>query len=67
MVVSVSYTHLKGTFKNGSLVKVEDFDGYPMGSGYINQNSKIRVRMMTRKADQEIDDAFLMMLSIIHI
>ena len=32
-----------------------------MGSGYINQNSKIRVRMMTRKADQEIDDAFLMM------
>ena len=52
---------IKGTFKNGSLVKVEDFDGYPMGSGYINQNSKIRVRMMTRKADQEIDDAFLMM------
>lgn len=34
---------IKGTFKNGSLVKVEDFDGYPMGSGYINQNSKIRV------------------------
>ena len=52
---------IKGTFKNGSLVKVEDFDGYPMGSGYINQNSKIRVRMMTRKADQEIDSAFLKM------
>ncbi len=50
---------IEGTFKNGAIVKVVDFDGYPMGSGYINQNSKIRIRMMTRKADQEIDDAFL--------
>lgn len=41
-----------GTFKNGSLVKVKDFDGYPMGIGYINQNSKIRVRMLTRKQGQ---------------
>ncbi len=50
---------IEGTFKNGAIVKVVDFDGYPMGSGYINQNSKIRIRMMTRKAEQEIDDAFL--------
>ena len=40
---------------------VHDFDGYPMGRGFINQNSKIRIRMMTRKADQLIDDNFLRM------
>ncbi|MGN0143109.1 MAG: class I SAM-dependent rRNA methyltransferase [Roseburia sp.] len=48
-----------GTFKNGDIVTVHDFDGYPMGKGFINQNSRIRVRLMTRKAEQEIDEAFL--------
>ena len=52
---------ITGRFKNGEIVAVHDFDGYPMGKGFINQNSKIRVRMMTRKPDQEIDDAFLRM------
>ena len=52
---------ITGRFKNGDLVTVHDFDGYPMGSGFINQNSKIRIRMMTRKANQEIDHAFLTM------
>ena len=52
---------ITGRFKNGDLVTVHDFDGYPMGSGFINQNSKIRIRMMTRKDDQEIDHAFLTM------
>ena len=50
-----------GTFKNGDVVIVHDFDGYPMGKGYINQNSKIRVRLLTRKVDQEIDEDFLRM------
>ena len=52
---------ITGRFKNGEVVTVHDFDGYPMGKGFINQNSKIRVRMMTRKPDQEIDEAFLKM------
>ena len=30
-----------------------------LGRGYINQNSKIRIRMMTRNADQLIDDEFI--------
>ena len=38
-----------GSFENGDIVIVRDFDGYPMGRGFINTNSKIRVRMMTRK------------------
>ncbi len=52
---------ITGRFKNGEVVTVHDFDGYPMGKGFINQNSKIRIRMMTRKPDQEIDDTFLKM------
>ena len=39
---------ITGRFKNGEVVTVHDFDGYPMGKGFINQNSKIRIRMMTR-------------------
>ena len=52
---------IPGKFTNGDIVVVHDFDGYPMGRGFINQNSKIRIRMMTRKADQLIDDDFLRM------
>ena len=50
---------ITGTFTNGDIVRVHDFDGYPMGAGFINQNSKIRVRMLTRKAEQPVDEAFL--------
>ena len=50
---------ITGTFTNGDIVRVHDFDGYPMGAGFINQNSKIRVRMLTRKDGQAIDEAFL--------
>lgn len=48
-----------GNFENGDIVLVHDFDGYPLGRGFINRNSKIRIRMLTRKKDQEIDEAFL--------
>ena len=50
-----------GSFENGDIVIVHDFDGYMMGRGFINTNSKIRVRMMTRKKEQLIDDDFLRM------
>lgn len=49
---------ITGRFHNGDLVIVHDFDGYPMGKGYINQNSKIRVRLLTRHVNQEIDESF---------
>ena len=52
---------IKGDYENGDLVHVEDFDGYPMGQGFINTRSKITVRMMTRRKDTVIDDAFLEM------
>ncbi len=50
---------IHGDFENGQLVQVTDFDGYPMGQGYINTRSKITVRMMTRKKDIEINEAFI--------
>jgi len=50
-----------GSFENGDIVIVHDFDGYMMGRGFINTNSKIRVRMLTRKKDQLIDDDFIKM------
>ena len=40
---------IMGEFENGDIVIVHDFDGYGMGRGFINMNSKIRIRMMTRK------------------
>lgn len=49
---------VKGEFENGDLVAVQDFDGYPMGTGFINVNSKIRVRMLTRNAQAVIDEEF---------
>ena len=48
-----------GEIVDGGLVEVHDFDGYPMGRGFINQNSKIRIRLMTRNVNQEIDREFL--------
>lgn len=47
-----------GEFDDGDIVLVHDFDGYPMGRGFINRHSKIRVRMLTRNIDQEIDEEF---------
>ena len=52
---------IEGEFTNGDLVKILDFDGYPMGTGFINTNSKITVRMLSRKKDTVIDEAFFEM------
>ena len=48
-----------GHFEDGDLVIVRDFDGYGLGKGFINRHSKIRIRMMTRNPEQEIDREFL--------
>lgn len=50
-----------GSFTDGDLVEVHDFDGYPMGIGFINRNSKIRVRMLTRDVKKEINEDFFRM------
>lgn len=52
---------IMGAFEDGDIVVVKDFDGYPMGKGFINRHSKIRIRLMTRDVNQEIDSTFLRM------
>ena len=52
-------SQIRGEARDGDLVRVEDFDGYVMGQGFLNTRSKIAVRMMTRKKDAVIDEAFL--------
>lgn len=52
---------IMGTFKNGDIIRINDFDGFPLGAGFINQNSKIRVRMLTRNRNQEVTEDFIKM------
>ena len=52
---------IAGTFENGDLVEIHDFDGFAMGRGFINLSSKIRIRLMTRKPGQTIDEDFIRM------
>lgn len=51
---------ITGHVEDGGLVIVRDFDGYPMGKGFINRKSKITVRLLSRHIDTEIDEAFMM-------
>lgn len=50
---------IKGEFVNGDVVGICDFDGYCMGCGYINTNSKITVRLLSRRKGAVIDAAFM--------
>ncbi len=50
---------ISGDFENGDLVTVEDFDGYPLGHGFINTKSKLTVRMLSRKKDTVINEDFI--------
>ncbi len=51
--------NIMGSCQDGDMVVVRDFDGYPMGKGFINRQSKIMIRMMTRNPNQEIDEDFI--------
>ena len=52
---------IMGDLEDGDIVAVHDFDGYPLGKGFINRNSKLIVRMMSRDRDAQIDEAFIRM------
>ena len=49
---------IMGDFENGDIIAIHDFDGYFMGYGYINTNSKITIRLLARRKDTVIDEAF---------
>ena len=50
---------ISGHYQNGDMVNVEDFDGYPLGQGFINTNSTITIRMMTRKKGVILDETWI--------
>ena len=47
-----------GTPENGSLVDVRSSKGKYLGTGFYNENSKIRVRVVSKNANDRFDDAF---------
>lgn len=53
--------HIDGEFENGDILPVYDDRGHGLGQGFINTNSKIRIRMMTRQVDQAVNEEFLRM------
>ena len=48
-----------GEFKDGDIIAVRDFDGYPLGQGFVNRNSTITIRMLTKDINRDIDDEFI--------
>lgn len=50
-----------GDCENGEVVIVKDNDGITLGQGFINENSKIRIRLLSRNADTEINRDFFRM------
>ncbi len=50
---------IMGSFENGDVVAIHDFDGYFMGYGFINTKSKITVRLLCKKKDTVINEAFM--------
>ena len=50
---------VEGKFENGGVIEVLDFDGFFLGYGFINEKSKIRVRMMSRKKDHPVTEELI--------
>ena len=46
------------TYTNGEIVDVMSEGGKYLGSGFINENSVIRVRILSRNANDRFDEAF---------
>lgn len=51
-------TDLSGEYENGGLVDVFSRKQRFLGTGYINDNSKIRIRVISRNANDRFDRAF---------
>lgn len=49
---------IDGDYKNGDIVEVVSFKNDFIGYGYINDNSKIRIRILTRNKNEIIDEEF---------
>ncbi len=47
-----------GEYENGDIVEVYNHKNYFIGKGYINDQSKITIRIMTRDINEEINEEF---------
>ena len=50
---------LTGQPSDGAVVDCYSHDGVFLGRGYFNSRSKIRVRILTRQVDEDVDEALL--------
>lgn len=57
-VYAEEITDIDSTFENGGLVDVLSQKSKFLGTGFINENSKIRVRVISRNANDKFDRAF---------
>lgn len=57
-VYSTDIEEFDGEYKNGDIVEVYNCREEFIGKGYINDVSKITIRMMTRDINEEIDEEF---------
>lgn len=51
-------THIKGKPQNGNLVDVVSQKGRYLGTGFYNDNSKIKIRVISTNANDKFDSAF---------
>lgn len=51
-------TEIQGEYHNGDIVDVYTGKDKYLGSGYVNDNSKIMVRIISRNANDRFDEAF---------
>jgi len=47
-----------GTYENGDIAEIYNFKGDFIGKGYVNDKSKIAIRLLTRDISQEINKEF---------
>ena len=57
-VYAEEITGIEGEYENGGLVDVFSRKNRFLGTGYINDNSKIRIRVISRNANDKFDRAF---------
>ncbi len=50
--------YVSGSYENGDIVTVKSAEDVFLGKGYINDHSKIRVRVLTRSENEEINEDF---------
>ena len=49
---------IEGAYENGGLVDVVSGKGRYLGTGFVSEQSRIRVRLISRNANDKFDEAF---------